>query len=103
MEEFDANSSPLVYKELSKEQKKALQKEFNKTDESKKMGRILIIVAAIFGAIMIIGAVIGVMTGNDGYYVTFPTFFIILLPAAISQQKFEKWLAKEKNIVMKRK
>ena len=105
-EEFDANgngNSPLVYKELSKEQKKALQKEFGKTDESKKMGRIILIVAIIFAVVVIAGAVIGVKTGHGEFFATFPTFFICVLPAAISQQKFEKWLAKEKNIVMKRK
>jgi len=97
------NQEPLIFKELPKEQRKALQKEFAQTAESKKTSRVLIAIAVIFAVVVIAGAIIGLRTGHDGYYVTFPSFFICVWPAIISQQKFEKWLAAEKNIVMKKK
>ncbi|MCL1918000.1 MAG: hypothetical protein FWG14_06755 [Peptococcaceae bacterium] len=91
-----------IFKELPKEQRKALQKEYFKTAEAKKMNRTFIIVAIIFAVVVIAGAVIGVLTGYDGFFGTFPALFICIWPAMISQQKFEKWLEVEKNIVMKR-
>ena len=97
------SNEPLVFNELPKEQRKALQKEFAQTAEWKKTNRTLIIVAVIVGAVMIAGAIIGVKTGHEGFFATFPTFFICIWPAIISQQKFEKWLADEKGIVTKRK
>lgn len=72
------------------------------TAESKKINRTLIIVVVIFAALVIAGAVIGIMTDHEGFFAVSPTFFICIWPAIISQQKFEKWLAEEKNIVMKR-
>jgi len=100
---IDSNNETLLFKELPKEQRKALQKEFSETAESKKMNRVLIIVAVIFAVLVIASAIIGIYTNHEGFFVTFPTFFICVWPAMISQQKFEKWLAAEKNIVMKRK
>ena len=100
---IDSNNETLLFKELPKEQRKALQKEFSETAESKKMNRVLIIVAVIFAVLVIVSAIIGLYTNHEGFFVTFPTFFICVWPAMISQQKFEKWLAAEKNIVMKRK
>ena len=103
MSEINAgNNEPLVFNELPKEQRKALQKEFSQTAESKKMSRIFIIVAVIFAALVITSAIIGIYTDHDGFFTTFPTFFICIWPAVISRQKFEKWLEAEKNIVMKR-
>ena len=96
-------SDPLVFKELPKEQQKALQKEYSQTAEAKQMGKRVIIVAVIFAVIVIAGAVVGVLTGHAGFYSATPTFFICIWPAIISQQKFEKWLEAEKNIIMKRK
>ena len=96
------NNELLLFNELSKEQKKALQKEFSQTTESKKMNRMIIILAVIFGAVVMVSAIIGIYTGSDGFYITFPVFFIVIWPAIISQQKFEKWLADEKGIAMKR-
>ena len=96
-------NEPLLFKELPKEEQKALQKEFSKTAESKKMSRIFIMIAVIFAVLVIASAIIGIYTDHKGFFATFPTFFICIWPAVISQQKFEKWLETEKNIVMKRK
>ena len=95
-------NGPLLFKELPKEQRKALQKEYSKTAEAKKMNRTFIIVAVIFAAVVIAGAVIGVLTGHEGFFGTFPAFLICIWPAIIGQQKFEKWLETEKSIVMKK-
>ena len=97
------NNEPLVFNELPKEQRKALQKEFSKTAESKKMSKVIIIVAVIFAALVIASAIIGIYTNHEGFFATFPTFFICIWPAIISQQKFEKWLETEKNIIMRKK
>ena len=103
VEESDISTNePLFYNELPKEKRKELQKEFSKTAEAKKTSRVLIIVVSIFAAIMIAGAIIGVVTGNEGYFVTFPIFLVCILPAVISQQKFEKWLMEEQNTFMKK-
>ena len=96
-------SEPLIFRELPKEQRKALQKEYFGTAEAKKMNKQFIIIAVIFAALVITGAIIGILTNHESFFATFPTFFICIWPAIISQQKFEKWLEAEKNIVMKRK
>ena len=101
-ESITNNQEPLVFKNLPKEQRKALQKEFSQTAEAKKMNRALIFVAIIFGAVVIAGAIIGLLTDHEGFFATFPTVLICILPAVISQNKFEKWLKAEKNIAMKR-
>jgi len=46
--ENSAGNEPLLFKELPKEQRKALPKEYFKTAEAKKMNRTFIIVAVIF-------------------------------------------------------
>jgi len=97
------NGESIIYKELPKEQKKALQKEFQKTAEAKKMNRLFITMAVIFAIMVIAGAIIGVKTGHEGYFATFPIFFICILPAIVSQNKFEKWLLTEKNIIVNNK
>ena len=102
MEKNNIGNEPILFKELPKEQRKALQKEFNQTAEAKKESRVLIIVAVIFALIAVAGAVATIFTNHD-FYFTFPIVFIVILPSVISQQKFEKWLEAEKNIVMKRK
>ena len=104
MGEIDpGNNAPLIFRELPKEQRKALQKEFSQTAEAKKVNRTIIIVAVIFGVLMIAGAIAGLLLHYTYYYTPVPTFFIVIWPAAVSQQKFEKWLMAEKNIAMKRK
>jgi len=103
MKENNISNEPLLFKELPKEQRKALQKEYFKTAAAKKMNRTFIIVAVILAVVVIAGAIIGVLTGHEAFFGTFPTFLIVIYPAIISQNKFEKWLAAEKNIVMKRK
>jgi Ni/Fe-hydrogenase subunit HybB-like protein len=103
MGEINTGNEPLIFKELPKEQRKALQKEFSQTAESKKMSKIIIIVAVILAVVVIAGAIIAVTTGHEGFYGAVPVYIFCAWPAIISQQKFEKWLAVEKNIVMKRK
>ena len=93
--ENNTGNEPLLFKELPKEQRKALQKEYFKTAEAKKMNRTFIIVAVIFAVVVIAGAVIAVITKHDSFFGTFPTFLICIWPAIISQQKFEKWLVDE--------
>ena len=100
--ERNIGDEPLLFKELPRERRKALQKEYFKTAEAKKLNRTLTIIAVIFAVVVIAGAVAAIITRHDAFFGTFPTVFICILPAIISQQKFEKWLATEKNIVMKR-
>ena len=102
MSEMD-NNKPLIFKELPKEQRKALQKEYYATAEARKMNKTLTAVAVIIGAVVIVSAVIGLLTSHESFFATFPAVIICILPAIISQNKFEKWLAFEKNIVMKQK
>ena len=103
MEKIDANNEPLIFKELPKEQRKALQKEYAQTAEAKKLNRTSIIVAVIFAAIVIASAVHSMLTDHRSLFTTFPTFIICIYPAILNQNKFEKWLADEKNILVKRK
>ena len=102
MSEMD-NNKPLIFKELTKEQRKALQKEYSATAEAKKMNKTLTIVAVIIGAIVITSAIIGLLTKHESFFTTFPAVIICIWPAFISQSKFEKWLASEKNVIMKQK
>jgi len=67
------------------------------------MSRIIIIIAVIFAVVLVVNAIIGVITGQEWLYAVAPVFLICILPAAISQQKFEKWLEAEKNIITKKK
>ena len=103
MNESNGSGSPLVFKELPKEQRKALQKEYYATAEAKKMHKTLVIVAVVIGAIVIVSTFIGLVTSHQSFFASFPASFICIWPAIISQSKFEKWLVSEKNIVMKRK
>jgi len=102
MEETQTTSAPLVYSELSKEQKRDLQKEYSKTPEAKKTNRWFIALVVLFAAVFIAGAVTGFASENEAIFTTIPVVFICILPATISQGKYEKWLAAEKNIIMKR-
>ena len=103
MSEINADNNPSVFKELPKEQRKALQTEYNATTEAKKMNKTLTIVAVIIGVIVIVSAIIGLLTSHQSFFAPFPAVIICIWPAIISQNKFEKWLASEKNIVMKQK
>ena len=103
MDEIKRNSGPLVFKELPKEQQKALQKEYYATAEAKKMNKTLTIVVVIIGVTVIASAIIGLLTSHQSFFAPFPAVIICIWPAIISQNKFEKWLASEKNIAMKRK
>ena len=101
--EDNPGNEPLVFKELPKEQRKALQKEYSKTDEAKKINRALIIVAVIFAVVVIAIAVISIVTKDGSFSVAYPSFLICILPAVMQQQKFEKWLEAEKNIIVRKK
>jgi len=103
MSEINGNSNPLVFKALPKDQRKALQKEYYATSEAKKMSKTLTIVAVVIGVIVIASAIIGLLTRHQSFFAPFPSVIICIWPAIISQNKFEKWLASEKNIVMKQK
>ncbi|MCL2867796.1 MAG: hypothetical protein FWF47_08585 [Clostridia bacterium] len=103
METTHANSEPLVFKELPKEQRKALQKEFSKTTAAKKGNKTLIIIAILFAAIALTGAVLGLVTGHESSLATFPAFFLCIIPSVVHQQRFEKWLKEEKNIITSHK
>ena len=102
MSEIKLNNEQLIFKELTKEKRKALQKEYSQTTEAKKVNKTLTIAAIIIGAIVIASAIIGLLTSHQSFFTTFPAGIICILPAIISQNKFEKWLASEKNIGMKR-
>ena len=94
-------NEPLLFKDLPKEQRKALQKEFNQTPEGKKSNRNLILITIVIAIVGIAFAVIiTMMTGSSTSY--YPTLLFIV-PALISQNKFEKWLLAEKNIVISKK
>jgi len=101
--EGNPGNEPLVFKELPKEQQKALQKEFSETPEAKRLKRLFITIAIIFTAVVIAIAVISIVTENYSSSVAYPTFLICIFPAVMRQQKFEKWLEAEKNIVVRKK
>ena len=104
MNSHEVNNEPLIFKELPKDQRKTLKKEFYNIPEVKKRGKLFIIVTVIFAMIMIASAIIGLLTSNVTITASFsPLVFFCVFPAIMSQQKFEKWLETEKNIVMKRK
>ena len=103
MSEINDSNKPLIFKELTKEQRKALQKEYNAIPEAKKTNKTLTIVAVIIGVIVIVSAIIGLLTSHQSFFTPFPAVILCILPAIISQNKFEKWLMSEKNIVMKQK
>jgi len=99
METTHANSEPLVFKELPKEQRKALQKEFSQTTAAKKGNKALIIIAVVFAAAALTGTILGLVTGHESYLSAFPAFFLCIIPSVVHQQRFEKWLKEEKNII----
>ena len=103
MSEISGSNNPSIFKELPKEQRKALQKEYYATAEAKKISKTLTIVAVVIGAIVIASAIIGLLTSHQSFFTPSPAIIFCVIPAAISQNKFEKWLASEKNIVMKQK
>ena len=99
----EISNEPLLFRELPKEQRKALQKEYSQNEESKKQDKALVFCAIIYAVVIIVLAIISFTAHNDTYYFSAPTFFIILFPAVARQSSFEKWLSAEKNIVTKRK
>ena len=101
MEKNNIGNEPLLFKDLPKEEQKSLRKEFSQTAEAKKESRALIIVVVIFAAIAVAGAIFTIFTEYN-FSFTFPIVFVVILPSVISQQKFEKWLAAKKNIIMKK-
>jgi len=103
MEEMQTTNEPRLFKELPKEQRKALQKEFNQTPEAKKMNRTIMIVAIVFAVLAIAWATVVITSRHESSYSTFPVFLVCIWPAIISQNKFEKWLETEKNIFMRRR
>ena len=94
-------SETVVFKELPKEKRKALQEEYNKTAEGKDMNRILKLFIVIVVAIAIIGYTIEFLTGHVSESISITLFSILAL--MIRRIKFERWLETEKSIVMKRK
>jgi len=104
MNSHKVSNDLLIFKELPKDKRKALKKEFYNIPEVKKREKLLIIAAVIFAMIVIASAVIGLLTRHTTFAASFsPMVFLCVLPAIISQQKFEKWLENEKNIATKRK
>ena len=103
MSESNVDNKHIIFKELPKEQRKALQKEYDATAEAKKTNKTLTVSAVIIGVIVIVSAIIGLLTSHQSFFAPFPAVIFCILPAIISQNKFEKWLASEKNIVMKQK
>ena len=104
MNDNNVNNEALIFKELPKEQRKALQKEYHSTAEAKKSEKKLIIIAIIFAIIAITSAIISILTEHPALTATSPpAIFFCVLPAIVSQQRFEKWLEAEKGILMKRK
>ncbi|MCL2434035.1 MAG: hypothetical protein FWD16_05900 [Clostridia bacterium] len=100
MSDSSTIAEPTIFKELPKEQQKELRKEFDKTTNA---GRNLIIASVIMGAVLVIIAVIGVLTDHVVFSgAPFPVFFFPVF-IALNEDKFAKWLEKEKNIIMKRK
>jgi len=100
MTDSNFNSEPLLFKELPKEQQKALRQEYSKIS---KAGRNLIIASVIMGVVMIAIAIIGIYT--EDWVITGGIFPACMIPifAASNEEKFTKWLEAEKNIIMKRK
>jgi len=104
MNDNNVNNEALIFKELPKEQRKALQKEYRSTAEAKKSEKKLILIAVIFALIAISSAIISILTEHPALTATSPpALFFCIFPAIVSQQKFEKWLATEKGILIKRK
>ena len=96
MTDLTFNSEPLVYKDLPKEQQKALRKEFSLISNS---GRNIIIISIIFAIVLIVLAI-------SGFFVENWIFSGILFPAcilpvfvAMDEEKFAKWLKNEKNML----
>jgi len=93
---------PIVYRELTKEQRKTLSKEYSKTPEAKKLKAVLLIMVSVFAVLVIGFAIMSIFFVHEMYIgMPFPVFFCIF-PAIISQNKYENWLKTQKNIIMKR-
>lgn len=101
---MDANNNDIIrYYDLSKEERKALTKEFYKTEEGKKTQRLSIILASIFILVTIVTVTISIVN-HDGTptYVSAPSTFMCAFPAIIASSNMQKWLLAEKNITMER-
>jgi len=100
MTDSNFNSEPAIFKELPKEQQKALRKEF---DATTKAGRNLIIVSVIFALAMLAFAFGGIFSEDWIIFgCIFPACFFTVFVATY-EEKFSKWLKSEKNIIMKKK
>ena len=88
-------NKPIVFKELPKEQQKALRKEFAKAT---KADRNLIIVAIIIGVVIIVCAVIALFSDHRVFTGTIFPIWIFPVLIAINEDKFTKWLKTEKDI-----
>ena len=100
MTDTNFNAEPLVFKELPKEQQKALRDEYSKIS---KAGRNLIIATVIMAAAMIGIAILGVLTDHKVFSGVMIPVWIIPIFAASNEDKFAKWLEAEKNIIYQRK
>ena len=104
MEEQNSNYiPPVVFRDLPRDQRKALQKEYAATPEGKKMNKTILIVTFIVVGLILALVIISVATNHNTYsgYST-PVPMIWLWPAIIYNSNFEKWLLAEKNIVIRR-
>ncbi|MDR2687197.1 MAG: hypothetical protein LBB75_05545 [Oscillospiraceae bacterium] len=100
----NSDAEPLVFKELPKEQQKALDKEFSEFFKTTKAARNLIIFAVIWAALLITIAIVVVVHNRNSIGTYTPAFIAPYLPIFLAhrQGKFAQWLKDEKNIVMKR-
>jgi len=103
MEEFQTNKKPEMFNKLTREQKFSLRVEFNKTAEVKKMNKMVGITAAICAVVAIMGVIIGIITNQLFNFIVFTLGVICLIniwSVMRINNKFKKWLANEKNIIM---
>ena len=95
-----SDNKPTIFKELPKEQQKALRKEFAK---STKADRNLIIVSIVIGVVIIACSVIALLSDHRIFSGTIFPIWIFPVMIAINEDKFTKWLKAEKDIIMKKK
>ena len=99
MEDSNLSSEPLVFKELTKAQQRALRKEFTSQTKS---GRRLIIVFIIVAIIAVAIIINGIFTDHRIFLSgVFPVcYFPVFI--ALNEDAFVKWLKSEKNMVIKK-
>ena len=93
---------PTIFKTLPKDERKALRKEFNKTETAKSLSIGIIIGAIVLAMAMIGSSIVAAVTdaSNNMYYLN-TIFILMIIPYIVMEDAFFKWLKKEKNIVRK--